>query len=72
VSEISIDFTVEQINSLLNILNTPTQVPTVVLFNFISLIQQQAEPQFKKLEETQKAIADALAKQGGEVPKDGE
>jgi len=72
VSDINISLTVEQVNSLVNILNTPYQVPTVVLFNFITLIQEQAEPQFKELEATRQAIADALAKQGKEVPKDGE
>lgn len=42
---IKLEFTVEQLNSLVNILNTPYQVPTVVLANFINLIQSQAEPQ---------------------------
>lgn len=45
---IKLEFTIEQLNSLVNILNTPYQVPTVVLANFINLIQEQAESQTPK------------------------
>ena len=41
--------TVDQANALVNILNTPLQVPSIVFANFIMLLQDQAGPQIEAL-----------------------
>lgn len=41
----NIELTVDQTNSLLNILNSPLSATTAQLFFFINLIQEQAGPQ---------------------------
>lgn len=41
----NIELTVDQTNSLLNILNNPSTATTAQLFYFINLIQEQAAPQ---------------------------
>lgn len=46
----NIQFTVEQLNALLNILNVPRNAPTMQLAAFIQLIQDQAEKQAEELE----------------------
>lgn len=56
---VTLEFAVKEINTLLNILNTPNQVPAVTLVAFINMIQQQAAPQVKKAEEGLKAVAEA-------------
>ena len=66
---VNIEMTVREVNSLLNILNTPLQVPTTTFMAFINLLQQQAAPQVMKAEEGLKAALDA-AKNADGVPKD--
>jgi hypothetical protein len=56
---ITIELTVKEINTLLNILNMPTQVPATTLVGFINLIQQQAGPQAFKAQESLEAVAKA-------------
>jgi hypothetical protein len=56
---VSLEFTVKEINALLNILNTPNQVPATTLVAFINMIQQQAGPQVLKAQESLAAVAKA-------------
>lgn len=56
---ITFEFTVKEVNALLNVLNTPLQVPTTTFVAFINAIQQQAGHQVKKAEESLAAVAKA-------------
>jgi hypothetical protein len=56
---VTLEFTVKEVNSLLNILNTPNQVPATTLVAFITLIQQQAGPQVIKAQESLAAVEKA-------------
>lgn len=56
---VTLEFTVREVNALLNILNTPIQVPATTLAGFINLIQQQAGPQVTKAQEGLAAVAKA-------------
>jgi hypothetical protein len=62
---VTLEFSVREVNALLNILNTPIQVPAVTLVNFINAIQMQALPQVEKA----KAGLEAVFNADG-VPKD--
>ncbi len=53
---VTLEFPVREVNALLNILNTPNQVPTTTFVAFINMIQQQASPQVKKAEESLAAV----------------
>jgi hypothetical protein len=52
---IKLEFTVEQINVLLNILNTPQNAQTINLASFIQMIQDQAGPQVAELQKEEEA-----------------
>ena len=56
---ITLELTVKETNALLNILNTPNQVPTTTFVAFINLIQQQAGPQVEKAQKSLEAVAKA-------------
>jgi hypothetical protein len=56
---VNLEFSVKELNVLINILNTPNQVPTTTFVAFISKIQQLAEPQVKKAKESLEAVAKA-------------
>jgi hypothetical protein len=56
---VTIEMSVKEVNALLNVLNTPNQVPTTTFVAFINMIQQQAGPQVKKAEESLAAVAKA-------------
>ena len=56
---VTLEFPVKEVNALLNILNTPNQVPTTTFAAFINMIQQQAAPQVQKAEEGLQAVAKA-------------
>ena len=56
---VNLEFAVKEINALLNILNTPNQVPATTLVAFINMIQQQAGPQVLKAQESLAAVAKA-------------
>jgi hypothetical protein len=56
---VTLEFAVKEINALLNILNTPNQVPATTLVAFINMIQQQAGPQVLKAQESLAAVAKA-------------
>lgn len=56
---VTLEFAVKEVNALLNILNTPNQVPATTLVAFINLIQQQAGPQVAKAQESLAAVAKA-------------
>jgi hypothetical protein len=56
---VTLEFAVKEVNALLNILNTPNQVPATTLVAFINMIQQQAAPQVKKAEESLQAVVKA-------------
>ena len=56
---VNLEIAVKEVNALLNILNTPNQVPATTLVAFINLIQQQAGPQVLKAQESLAAVAKA-------------
>ena len=56
---VTLEFAVKEVNALLNILNTPNQVPATTLVAFINMIQQQAGPQVAKAQESLAAVAKA-------------
>jgi len=56
---VTLEFAVKEVNALLNILNTPNQVPATTLVAFINLIQQQAGPQVIKAQESLAAVTKA-------------
>jgi len=56
---VTLEFAVKEINALLNILNTPNQVPATTLVAFINMIQQQAGPQVLRAQESLAAVAKA-------------
>ena len=56
---ITLELTVKEVNALLNILNTPNQVPATTLVAFINMIQQQAGPQALKAQQSLAAVAKA-------------
>jgi hypothetical protein len=56
---VTLEFAVKEINALLNILNTPNQVPATTLVGFINLIQQQAGPQVSQAQESLEAVVKA-------------
>lgn len=66
---VTLEFTVKEINTLLNVLNTPFQAPTTTMAAFISAIQQQAGPQVAKAQESLKAVMEANKNADG-VPKE--
>jgi hypothetical protein len=56
---VTLEFAVKEVNALLNILNTPHQVPATTLVAFINLIQQQAGPQVQQAQESLEAVTKA-------------
>jgi len=56
---VTLEFAVKEVNALLNILNTPHQVPATTLVAFINLIQQQAGPQVQQAQDGLAAVAKA-------------
>lgn len=56
---VTLEFAVKEVNALLNILNTPNQVPATTLVAFINLIQQQAGPQVLQAQESLAAVVKA-------------
>ena len=62
---VTLEFTVRQLNEILNILNMPSQVPATTLVGVINSIQMQAGPQVEK---AKSGLEAALNADG--VPKD--
>ena len=56
---VTLEFSVKEVNALLNILNTPNQVSSTTFVAFINLIQQQAGPQVTKAQESLDAVTKA-------------
>jgi hypothetical protein len=56
---VTLELSVKEVNALLNILNTPNQVPATTLVAFINLIQQQAGPQVQQAQDSLAAVAKA-------------
>jgi hypothetical protein len=56
---VTLEFSVKEVNALLNVLNTPNQVPTTTFVAFINMIQQQAGPQVQKAQDSLVAVAKA-------------
>jgi hypothetical protein len=56
---VNLEFAVKDINTLLNILNMPSQAPVVTLAAFINGIQMQAGPQVQKAQDSLAAVAKA-------------
>jgi hypothetical protein len=62
---VTIEMSIKEVNALLNILNTPNQVPTTTFVAFINMIQMQAGPQVQQAEAGLAAVKNADG-----VPKD--
>jgi hypothetical protein len=60
-SPVTLEFTVQEINVLLNVLNMPLQAPAITLAGFITAIQNQAGPQVEKTKAAFEAIQNANA-----------
>jgi hypothetical protein len=56
---VSVELTVKELNALLNMMNTPMQVPTTTWMAFINLFEQQAGPQVKQAQESLAAVIKA-------------
>ena len=56
---VNLEFAVKDINTLLNILNMPSQAPVITLAAFINGIQMQAGPQVQKAQDSLAAVAKA-------------
>ena len=56
---VTLDFSVKEINMLLNVLNTPNVVPTTTFVAFIDKIQKQALPQIQQAQQALDAVAKA-------------
>jgi hypothetical protein len=61
----TMETSIQNWNTLLNILNAPHQVQTIALAQFIDLIQNQIGPQLEKAKASLEAVANADG-----VPKD--
>jgi hypothetical protein len=53
---VTIEMSVKEVNGLLNVLNTPNQVPTTTFAAFINMIQQQAGPQVQQAQDSLAAV----------------
>lgn len=62
---VTLEFSVRDVNALLNVLNIPNQIPAITLVNFINAIQMQAAPQVEKA----KASLEAAFNSDG-IPKE--
>jgi hypothetical protein len=56
---VNLEFAVKDVNTLLNILNMPSQAPVITLAAFINGIQMQAGPQVQKAQDSLAAVAKA-------------
>jgi hypothetical protein len=56
---VTLEFTVQELNILVNILNMPLQAPTLTLASLINAIQTQAGPQVEKAKAAFEAIKNA-------------
>ena len=56
---VTIEMSVKEVNALLNVLNTPNQVPTTTYVAFINLIQQQVASQVQRAKDSLEAVAKA-------------
>ena len=56
---VSLNVTVKELNALLNMMNTPMQVPTTTWVAYINLFEQQAGPQVKQAQESLAAVMKA-------------
>jgi hypothetical protein len=56
---VTIEMSIKEVNALLNILNTPNQVPTTTFVAFINMIQMQAGPQVQQAEAGLAAVKNA-------------
>lgn len=62
---VTLEFTVRELNEIVNILNMPSQVPAMALVGVINSIQVQAAPQIEKARTNLEAVFNADG-----VPKD--
>lgn len=62
---VTLEFTVRELNEIVNILNLPSQVPAMALVGVINSIQVQAAPQIEKARTNLEAVFNADG-----VPKD--
>jgi|TARA_R110002126_G_scaffold119227_1_gene260046 hypothetical protein len=59
---VNLEFSVSDLNVLLNALNTPYQTPTTTFSYFVNVIQNQAGPQVQKVKADLETVAKAQAK----------
>ena len=62
---VTLEFTVKQLNEIVNVINQPAQAPATVLVGIINAIQTQAGPQIEKARKDLEAVMNADG-----VPKD--
>lgn len=53
---ITLEVTIDQANEMVNMCNKPLAVPTVTWAKYLDLIQRQALPQIKKMEDSMAAV----------------
>jgi hypothetical protein len=53
---ITLEVTIDEANEMANMCNTPLAVPTVAWAKYLDLIQRQAQPQIKKMEDSMAAV----------------
>lgn len=53
MNAIKLEFKIEEVNAILNALNTPFQTPATTAVYLINLIQDQATPQVKEMQENE-------------------
>jgi hypothetical protein len=59
---INVEYTVEQIDELINMLNQPLGVPTVTWAKHIDLLQRQVRPQVEHMKTNIEAVKSATEK----------
>ena len=62
---VTLEFTVRELNEIVNVINFPSQVPATTLVGIINAIQMQAGPQIEKARAGLEAVFNADG-----VPKD--
>ena len=62
---VTLEFTVKQLNEIVNVINQPVQAPATVLVGIINSIQMQAGPQIEKARKDLESVMNADG-----VPKD--
>jgi hypothetical protein len=59
---VTVELTVEQVDELINMLNQPLGVPTVVWAKYIDILQRQVRPQVDHMKTNIEAVKSATEK----------